>query len=70
MFFGISLFFYSLPPHTLYKQIVAVKATIDKQSPHGKLLFESGGGGVYFPNGLCFSLLMSLPIAIAIETDI
>ena len=34
--------FYLHPPYTLYKHIVAVKATIDKQSPHGKLLFKSG----------------------------
>ena len=32
MFLGISLFFYSPPPHTLYKHIIAVEATIDKQS--------------------------------------
>ena len=42
MFFGISRFIFSPPPHTLYKHIVAVKATIDKQSPHGKSLFKSG----------------------------
>ena len=36
LFFGISP-----PPHTLYRHIVAVKATIDKQSPHGKLMFKS-----------------------------
>ena len=42
MFFGISPFIFSPLPHTLYKHIVAVKATIDKQSPHGKLLFKSG----------------------------
>ena len=30
------------PPHTEYKHIVAVKATIDKQSPHAKLLLKSG----------------------------
>ena len=41
-FQGISRFVFSLPPHTLHKHIVAVKATIDKQSPHGKLLFKSG----------------------------
>ena len=33
---------YALSPlHTLYKHIVAVKATIDKQSPHAKLLLKS-----------------------------
>ena len=34
------LFFFinSSPPLTLYRHIVAVKATIDKQSPHAKLL--------------------------------
>ena len=42
MFFDISLFKLFLPPHTLYKHIVAVKARIDKQSPHGKLLFKLG----------------------------
>ena len=39
MFLDISLFKLLSPPHTLYKHIVAVKAMIDKQSPHGKLLF-------------------------------
>ena len=43
MFFGISSFICLPPPHTLYKDIVAVKATIDKQSPHTKLLLKSGG---------------------------
>ena len=43
MFFDISIFKHFPPPHTLYKHIVAVKAAwIDKQSPHGKLLFTSG----------------------------
>ena len=37
--------FYALPPlHTLYKHIVAVKATINKQSPHAKLLLLKVGG--------------------------
>ena len=43
IFFGISHFMFSPPPHTLSKHIVAVEATIDKQSPHGKVLFKSGG---------------------------
>ena len=40
MLFDISLFILFPPSRTLYKHIVAVKATIDKQSPHGKLLFK------------------------------
>ena len=47
MFFDISLFKLFPPSHTFYKHIVAVKATIDKQSPHGKLLFKSGGGVIF-----------------------
>ena len=47
MFFDISLFKDLAPPHALYKRIVAVKMTIDKQSPHAKLL-KSGG----FPGGV------------------
>ena len=38
MFFGFSLFINSSPRLTLHRHIVAVKATIDKQSPHAKLL--------------------------------
>ena len=38
MSFCISLFIYSPPLQILYKHTVAVKA-----SPHGKLLFKSGG---------------------------
>ena len=38
MFFGFFLFINSSPRLTLYRHIVAVKATIDKQSPHAKLL--------------------------------
>ena len=43
--FEIDVFWHSLyqlspPPQTLYKHVVAVKATIDKQSPHRKLLFK------------------------------
>ena len=41
MFFGFFLFILSPPRHTLYRHI-AVKATIDKQSPHAKLLLKSG----------------------------
>ena len=41
VFFVISLFIYLPPLHTLCKHIVAVKATIDKQSPRGKLWFKS-----------------------------
>ena len=42
MFFDISLFKLLPPPHTIYKHIVAVKVTIDKQSPHAKLFLKSG----------------------------
>ena len=42
IFFDISLFKRLPPPCTFYKYIVAVKATIDKQSPHSKLLLKSG----------------------------
>ena len=38
MFFGSFLFINSSPRLTLYRHIVAVEATIDKQSPHAKLL--------------------------------
>ena len=38
MFFGFFLFINSSPRLTLYRHIVAVKVTIDKQSPHAKLL--------------------------------
>ena len=41
IFFDISVFKHLPPPHTFYKHIVAVKATIDKQSPHSKLLLKS-----------------------------
>ena len=41
MFFDISLYKRLPPPHTFYKHIVAVKATINKQSPHSKLLLNS-----------------------------
>ena len=34
VFFGFFLFINSSPRLTLYRHIVAVKATIDKQSPH------------------------------------
>ena len=40
MFFDISLFKLFPAPHTLYKHIVVVKATIHKQSPQGKLFFK------------------------------
>ena len=43
IFFDISLFKRLPPPRTFYKHIVAVKATIDKQSPYSKLLLKSGG---------------------------
>ena len=42
IFFDISLFERLPPPSTFYKHIVAVKATIDEQSPHSKLLLKSG----------------------------
>ena len=35
---GVFLFINSSPRIILYRHIVAVKATIDKQSPHAKLL--------------------------------
>ena len=39
MFFGFFfLFINSSPPLTLYRHIVAVKATIDKQSPHATIV--------------------------------
>ena len=38
MFFGFFLLINSCPRLRLYRHIVAVKATIDKQSPHAKLL--------------------------------
>ena len=38
VFLAFFLYINSSPPHTLYRHIVAVKATIDKQSPHTKLL--------------------------------
>ena len=38
VFWLFFLFINSSPPLTLYRHIVAVKATIDKQSPHTKLL--------------------------------
>ena len=38
MFFGFFLFINSSRRYTLYRHIVVVKATIDKQSPHAKLL--------------------------------
>ena len=56
MFLDISRFIFSPPPHTLYKHIVAVKAMIDKQSPHEKLLFKSG---FHFRNGLCLFISIS-----------
>ena len=42
MAFDIFLFKLLPPPHTLYKHIVAVKAMINKQNPHAKLLLKSG----------------------------
>ena len=36
--FGFFLFINSSPQLTLYRHIAAVKATIDRQSPHAKLL--------------------------------
>ena len=53
MFFGISRFIFSPPPHTLYKHIVAVKVTIDKQSPHAKWLVKSGGGVIFETGSAC-----------------
>ena len=38
MFFGFFLLINLSPQLTLYRHIVAVKATIDMQSPHAKLL--------------------------------
>ena len=38
VFLAFFLFINSSPLLTLYRHIVAVKATIDKQSPHAKLL--------------------------------
>ena len=38
MLFGFFLLIYSSSGLTLYRHIVAVKATIDMQSPHAKLL--------------------------------
>ena len=43
MFFDISLFKLLPLLHTLYKHIIDVKATIDKQSPHAKLLLSKFG---------------------------
>ena len=42
IFFDISVFKRLPPPRTFCKHIVAVKATIDKQSPHSKWLLKSG----------------------------
>ena len=42
LFSDISLFKRLPPPRTFYKHIVAIKATIDKQSPHSKLLLKWG----------------------------
>ena len=39
MFFGFFLLINSSPRLTLYGHIVAVKVTIDMQSPHAKLLY-------------------------------
>ena len=41
----------------LYRHIVAVKATIDKQIPHAKIVVKVGG--FYFRNGLCFFLFIN-----------
>ena len=48
-----SFFIYSPPLHTLYKHIVAVKTTINKQSPHGncclsrgRAIFETSSAGL------------------------
>ena len=38
MFFGFFLLINSISRLTLYRHIVAAKATIDMQSPHAKLL--------------------------------
>ena len=40
MCFVISLFIYLPPRHILYIHIVTFEATIDKQSPHAKMLFR------------------------------
>ena len=61
MFFDMSLFKLLPPPHTLYKHIVAVKAMIDKQSPHANCCLSRGGGGC-FRNGLCLFILISFEI--------
>ena len=41
--FDISLFKCLPLPRTFYKHIISVKATINKQSPHSKLLLKLGG---------------------------
>ena len=56
--FYISLFKRLPPPHSVYRHIVAVKATIDKQSPHSKLLLKLGI--FYFETGFaCFLFSLS-----------
>ena len=57
MFFGFFLFIHLPLRLTLYRHIVAVKATIDKQSLHAKIVVEVGG--FYFRNGLCFFLFIN-----------
>ena len=52
VFFGISLFIYSPPPHVHYTNTsLLCKATTDKQSPHGKLLFFKSREGDVFETG-------------------
>ena len=42
VFWHFSFYLFAPATDTLYKHTIAVKATIDKQSPHGKLLLKSG----------------------------
>ena len=56
--FWLFFLFIHLPLQlTLYRHIVAVKATIDRQSPHAKIVVKVGG--FYFRNGLCFFLFIN-----------
>ena len=50
MFFGFFLLISSSSRLTLYRHIVAVKATIDMQSPHAKLLFLNISNEVEIPS--------------------
>ena len=52
MFFGFSDLIRFPPLHTLYKHIVAVKATIDKQKSTRKIVVKVGG--FCFDGGLLF----------------